>query len=129
MLDTDLWWTQIYVGHRYKLDNRSKVVNWSKLVDFFDDFRTFSKWSQECSQDIFIKRKVLPRGSGGVLSDFFRFVSEVFGKVPRSFSGTPGWFLGTFGKNGSGVGRGSGGSGGLPNEDSYIMGWRHGRSR
>ena len=42
------------------LDSSSKVVNWSKLDDFFDDFsdffggfRTFSRWSQECPQDIF----------------------------------------------------------------------------
>ena len=34
---------------------------------------------------------------------FFRFFSEVFRKVPRSFSGTPGGFWGTLGKNGSGV--------------------------
>ena len=43
-----------------KLDSCAKVVNWSKLGDFFDDFRTFSKWSQECSQDIFINGKALP---------------------------------------------------------------------
>ena len=53
------------------------------------------------------------------MSDFFRFFSEVFRKVPRSFSGTPGGFWGTFGNKWV-WGQGGGGSGGLPNEDSYT---------
>ena len=57
----------------------------------------------------------------GSFERLFSAFSEVFRKVPRLFSGTPGRFLNTFGKNGSGVWRGSGGgSGGLPKEDSYI---------
>ena len=119
MLATDLSWPQIYVGHRSMLDNRSKVVNWTT---FWTIFGLFPGGHRSVPRTFFINRKALPRGSGGVLSDFFRLFRKVFRKVPRSFSSTPGWFLRIFGKIGFGalgpLGPPLGPPG--PNEDSYT---------
>ena len=81
MFDTDLRW--------------STGPSWSTFSTIFG---LFPGGPRNVPGRFFINGKVLPRGSGVVLSDFFRFFSEVFRKVPRSFSGTPGRFLGTFGK-------------------------------
>ena len=97
-LDTDLCWTQIYVGHRSMLDTDlswTTDLRWStgpSWTTFSTIFGLFPGGPRSVPRTFFINGKVLPRGSGGVLSDFFRFFSEVFRKVPRSFSGTPGRF-------------------------------------
>ena len=80
-MDTDLSWTT--------------GPSW---VTFSTIFGLFPGGPRSVPGRFFINGKVLPRGSGGVLSDFFRFFSEVFRKVPRSFSETPGRFSGDFGK-------------------------------
>ncbi len=124
-MDTDLSWTQIYVGHRSMLDTDLSWTTdprWStgpSWVTFSDNFRTFSRWSLEGSREIFINRKALLRGSRGVLPNFF---SELFRKVPRSFSSTPGCFSSIFGKIGFGALGPLGPPWGppYPNEDSYT---------
>ena len=115
MLDTDLWWTQIYVGRRYMLDtdicwtqiyggHRSVLdtdLRWStgpSWVTFSTIFGLFPGGPRSVPGRFFINRKALQIGSRGVLSNVFSIFSEMFRKVPRSFSGTPGLFLGTFGK-------------------------------
>ena len=87
MLDTDLSWTT--------------DLRWStgpSWTTFSTIFGLFPGGPRSVPRTFFINGKALQIGSRGVLSDFFLFFLEVFRKVPRSFSRTPGWFRGTFGK-------------------------------
>ena len=89
MLGTDLSWTQICVAHRYMLYTDiswTTDLRWSigpSWVIFSTIFGLFPGGPWSVPGRFFINGKVLPRGSGGVLSDFFRLFSEVFRKVSR----------------------------------------------
>ena len=56
------------------------MANWSRLDDFFDNFPTFSRWSQECSWEVFHQSKGTPARFWGCFDrlffDFFRSAQE-----------------------------------------------------
>ena len=101
-MDADLCWTQIYVGHRYMLDTDLRWSTGPSWTTFSTIFGLFPGGPRSVPRTFFINGKVLQIGSRGVLGWFWKFFSEVFRKVPRSFSRTPGRFWGLLEKIGLG---------------------------
>ena len=108
----------VHNAHLPCLHNAEGVTLGSPRGHFFRHFSTFFGLFRGCPRSVPMTfrhhRKVSPQGFRGVLGQFFRLFSDMFGKVPRYFSSTPGWFLSIFGKIGSGGDKGEGGLGPVP---------------
>ena len=99
---TQLSFYHIHTVEMFHIHRIEKVVG-PVFGPMFDQNRIFLGGPGSVPRTFFINRKVLPRGSGGVLVEFVRLFWKVFRKVPRSFSSTPGWPLNIFGKIGFGA--------------------------
>ena len=82
------------------LHNAEGVTLGSPRSHFGTTFSTFFGLFRGCPRSVPMTfrhhRKVSPRHSRGVLGQFFRLFSDMFRKVPRYFSKTPGQFLDIF---------------------------------